>query len=396
MGALLSLPQIVLGTTGQHFHLEVQIFIQNLTQGQNTRLLLVIHQRQQNNTKGTLQRSLLKEIIQHHLGICILLQFDNDTHTVTIGFVTQVRNTLQTLCAYLLRDVLDQLALIDLIRQLANDDAHTILTEFFEFGLCSDHNTATASSISCADTAATHNNAAGGEIGTGHMLHQIRQRCFRIIQHADTRIDHFRQVVRGNIGGHTDRDTGRTIDQQVRKTAGQNPRFFFGFIEVGIPVDGFLIDVPKHFVGKLGKSCLSVTVSSSGVAVYATEVTVAIDQHITHREILRKTNHGIVYGCVAMGMVLTQNITDTGSGLLKRLIRSQTALIHGVEDSAVYGLQAISHIRQSAANDDAHGVFNIGFFHFIDQITLNDGLIREHNVLGLVITIMVCQTASPP
>lgn len=31
------------------------------------------------------------------------------------------------------------------------------------------------------------------------------------------------------------------------------------------------------------------------------------------------------------------------------------------------GLQAIPHVRESPAHDDAHGVLNVGFLHLGDQ-----------------------------
>ena len=43
---LLSLPQIVPGAPGQNLHLEPEVLVQDLPQGQDPRLLLVVHQRQ--------------------------------------------------------------------------------------------------------------------------------------------------------------------------------------------------------------------------------------------------------------------------------------------------------------------------------------------------------------
>ena len=228
------------------------------------------------------------------------------------------------------------------------------------------------------------------------MLHQIRQRCLRIVQHAHAGIDHLGNIVRGNIGSHTNGNTGRAVNQQIGKTAGKHSGLLAAFIEVGIPVDGILIDVPEHFIGQLAHSGLGITVSCGRVAVHVTEVAVAIHHHIAHREILRQADHSIVNRGVAVGVVLTQHITDAGCGLLKRLIGSQTAFVHGVENAAVDRLEAVTHIGQRPANDDAHGVFNIGALHFFNQVTLGDHLVGETNILRFIITVMLCQNASPP
>ena len=92
-----------------------------------------------------------------------------------------------------------------------------------------------------------------------------------------------------------------------------------------------------------------------------------------------------------MGVVLTQNVTDTGGGLFERLVRGQTALVHGVQDAAVNRLQAVPDIRKGTAHDDAHSVLNIGFFHLIHQIGCGDGLIREENIFRFIVSVMLCQ-----
>ena len=193
-----------------------------------------------------------------------------------------------------------------------------------------------------------------------------------------------------NIGRHTDSNAGRAVHQQIGEAAGQNSGFFFALVKVGIPVDGILVDITEHFIGKLGKARLGITVGSSGVAVDITEVTLTVHQHIAHGEILRKTHHGIVNRSVTVGMIATQHRTDGGCRLLVLFIGGQTVFVHGVQNTAVNRLQTVTNVGKRTANDDAHGVFNIGFFHFIHQIAGGDMLIRKHNIFRLVISIMLC------
>ena len=267
MGALTRLTQIVLGAAGQHFHLECQILVDDLAQRQDFRLLLVIHQSQQNDAEAALQRCLFKEMVQHHLRISILLQLDNDAHTDTVGLVTQVGNTLQPLFAHLFGDLAHQFAFIHLIGQLRHDDTGAVCAELLKLRAGADNHLAAAGGIGGADTAAAHNDTAGGEIGAGNMLHQLTHSDLGVFQYRHAGVDHFRQVVGRNIGGHTNGDTVRAVDQQIGEAAGQHTGLFLGFIEVGIPIDSFLVDVPQHFAGDLGKTSLGITVSSGGVAV---------------------------------------------------------------------------------------------------------------------------------
>ena len=170
MGTLLCLAQVILGSAGQNVHLMVQIFVDNLTQGQNLGLLLVIHQRQHDDAKARLQRSLLEEIIQHNLRVGILLQLDNDTHTVAVGLVPEVGNALDTLILDLICHGFQQQGLIHLIGQLIHDDAGAIAGKGLELRTGADDHLAAAGGIGCADTAATHDDTAGGEIRAGNML----------------------------------------------------------------------------------------------------------------------------------------------------------------------------------------------------------------------------------
>ncbi len=385
---LLCLAQVVLRPPGQNFLLVGQILVNDLPQGQDPGLLLIVHQCQHDNAEAGLQSGLLKEVVQHHLGVGILFQLDDHPHTVAVGLVPQVGNAVQALVLDLLGNVLDELALVDLIGQLRNDDPHPVLAEFLEFRSGPHHHLAAAGGVGGADAAAAHDDAAGGEVRAGDVLHQIRQGGLRVIQHTDAGINDLRQIVGRDVCGHAHGDAGGAVDQQVGEAAGQHPGLFPAFIEVGIPVDSVLVDVPEHFVGKLAESGLGVTVGSGRVAVHGAEVAVAVHQHITHGEVLGQTHHGIVNGGVTMGVVFTQNVTDTGGRLLKGLVGCQAGFIHGVKDPAVNGLQTVTHVRQGTAHNDGHGIFNIGFLHFVHQVGLSNHLVGETDILGLIASVM--------
>ena len=73
MLTLAGLLQIVLSAAGDDLQLEGQIFINNMPQGQDLRLLLIIHQRQHIDGEAGLHLGLGKEAIQDHLRIGIAL-----------------------------------------------------------------------------------------------------------------------------------------------------------------------------------------------------------------------------------------------------------------------------------------------------------------------------------
>ena len=152
------------------------------------------------------------------------------------------------------------------------------------------------------------------------MLHQVAERSIRIVQHTDTGIDDFREVVGRNIRRHTDCDTAGTVDQKVGETGRKHTWLFAGFIKVRIPVDRFLVDIPKHFIRNFGKTRFRVSIGSGRISIDRTKVAVSIHQHIPHGEILCKTHHCIIDGCISVRVVVAQDIANAGRRFFKRLI----------------------------------------------------------------------------
>ena len=64
------------------------------------------------------------------------------------------------------------------------------------------------------------------------------------------------------------------------------------------------------------KAGLRVTHGGGAVAVHRAEVTLAVDQGIAQAKVLRHARHGVVDGCVAVGMILAEHFTDDTGALL--------------------------------------------------------------------------------
>ena len=85
-------------------------------------------------------------------------------------------------------------------------------------------------------------------------------------------------------------------------------------------------------------------------------------------ENLRKAHQRAVDRGIAMRMVFAQHVAHDAGALAVGLVRGDAQLVHGVEDTAVHRLEAVAHIRQGTPDNDAHGIFDIAFFHFADQL----------------------------
>ena len=84
----------------------------------------------------------------------------------------------------------------------------------------------------------------------------------------------------------------------------------------------------------------------------------------------RRLDHGVVYGAVAVGMIMTQHVTYRCGGFAEGLIMSQFILVHRVQNSAVYGLETVADVGKSTTHDDAHGVVDIALFDLPDDIDI--------------------------
>ena len=93
-----------------------------MPQGQNLGLGLVVDQRQHIDGKGGLKLGLGKETVEDHLGVGILLQLDDDAHTVPVGLVPDVGDPFQALVLHLVGHIFDEHPLVDLIGDLGDDD----------------------------------------------------------------------------------------------------------------------------------------------------------------------------------------------------------------------------------------------------------------------------------
>ena len=207
-------------------------------------------------------------------------------------------------------------------------------------------------------------NRAVGKSGPGIELHHFFQRGVGLFDQQDRGFDHFLQVVRRNIRGHADGDSRRSIDQQIRNTRGENDRLFFAFIEVGNEIDGFLFDVREHFLGDFRKPRFRITHRRRRIAIDGAEISLAVDQRVTHVEILRQTHERVVDRRIAVRMEFAEDFADDLGALAVGLGGGEAQLVHAEKNAAMHGLQSVAHVGQCAADDYAHRVIQVRLLHF--------------------------------
>ena len=174
--------------------------------------------------------------------------------------------------------------------------------------------------------------------------------------------------MRRHVGGHTDGDTGRSVDQQLRDAGRHDRGFLERIVEVGHHVDRILVDVHHQVFGDLAQAGLGVTHRGGRVAVHAAEVTLAVHQHIAQRPRLGHTHHRFIHRAVAVRVVFTQHLAhDTGRLFITRR-RGDTQFVHAVKHAAVYRFEPVAHIGKCAGNDHRHRIVDVRGFHLVDYV----------------------------
>ena len=121
--------------------------------------------------------------------------------------VLYVRNALDALILYKVRDALHEPRLVYLVGKLRNDNLKAPVFLLDNLRARADNNFAPAGRVGGTDAAAPHNHGARREIRPLDMLHDVLKLRLRVIYKAAHRVDDLPHVMRGNIRRHTNRDT---------------------------------------------------------------------------------------------------------------------------------------------------------------------------------------------
>ena len=171
------------------------------------------------------------------------------------------------------------------------------------------------------------------------------------------------QVVGRDAGGHADRDAGRAVDQQVGVARRQHHRLLGPAVVVGLEVDGLLLDVADHLERERRHPALGVPHRRRRVVARRAEVALAVDQRRPHHPGLGEPDQGVVDRGVAVGVVLTHDVTDDARALREAAIGPVAAVEHGVEHPSVHRLEPVTYVGQRPADDDGHRVVDVGALH---------------------------------
>jgi hypothetical protein len=371
VGAFAGLAQVVHGTTRDDLTPMTHERVDDFLEVQQPRL--AVDQGNHVDAEDRFHRRLFVEIVEDDLGVFVALEFDDDAHAVLVGLVAQFRDALDQLATHEVGDALEQARLVHLVGQLGDDDGlAAVVIVFLDVCLGAHDDTAATGRIGVIDLTRAVDDAGRRKIRARHEFHEFRNRDRRVVDDRDTGVDDLDEVVRRDIRGHADRDPRRAVHEQVRHPGGQYRGLGLGLVVVRNEIDGFFIDVGEQFAGQPGHAHFGVTHRRWCIAVDRTEVALAVDQQVAHRERLRHAHDRVVHGSVAVRMVFTDHVADDACRLLVRAIPLVAKLAHRVQHSAVDGLEPVTDVGQGAAHDHAHRVIEIGLLHLVFEIDVQE------------------------
>ena len=214
--------------------------------------------------------------------------------------------------------------------------------------------------------------APGGEVRGLQNGQQVR---LRVLHPGDGGLAHLPQVEPAQVGGHAHGDALVGRHQHVGEGGGQQGGLLELAIVVGHKVHGVLVNVPEQFLTDGIQPHLGVSGGGPGhvPGVHLAEVTFGVHQGVEQSPIAPgEAHHGVVNGDVAVGIELHGGAHHVGA--LGAGAREQLHLVHGVQQLAVAGLEAVD-FRDGPGDDHRHGVG-----HVVQLQGLGDGLLQHLGV----------------
>ena len=115
------------------------------------------------------------------------------------------------------------------------------------------------------------------------------------------------------------------------------------------------------------QAALGVAHRSGVVAVDRAEVSLAVHELVAHRKVLRHTNKRVVNRGVAVRVELTHHFADHARALHIGAVMNVIGFVHTVEHAPVHRFEAVTNVRERAADDYAHGVVEVRGAHLLLQ-----------------------------
>ena len=308
-------------TSSHHVEAVIDVDLEQFLQAERERLAIdegdVVH------AERVLHRREPVELVENRLGVEAVLDLDDELQSVlAVGQVADVGDALQLARMHEVLDLRDHLLRADPVGQLGDDDAAFARSNVGDLRRCSDAKHAAAGLVRLTHAVEADDLAAGRQVGTRDVPHQVVEAGARLADQVPGRGDDLDQIVRRHVRRHADGDPGRAVDEQVRERRRQHRRFFFLAVVVRSERDHLFAQTIGHQLGRALEAALGVSVGRGRVvAAERAKVAVPVDKRHAHRERLRHAHQRVVDGRVAVRVQLAHDVADDACALHVRTIR---------------------------------------------------------------------------
>ena len=254
----LGLVEAELGPPPDHVDLVSDVGLQHLDQIE--RPGHAVDQRHHVDPEAGLQRRVLEQVVEHHAGVGVALEADDDLGVDARRIVVDAADALELAAVDQLRDLLLDPLRAALVGQLGHHDVGAGLG-LLDLGLGPHPDGTPTGAVGVHDPGAPEDKGAGREVGALHEMHQVVGRGVGVVDQVNGGVDDLAQVVGRDVGGHADGDALAAVDQQVRKTGRQYRRLVFLVGVVAAHIDGVLVDSLEHVHRQRGQPALGVPLS---------------------------------------------------------------------------------------------------------------------------------------
>ena len=311
MGVRFRLPQAECGAAHNHFDLVIDPVRDETVDGQCARDS--IDDRQHVRAEVLLQRSVLKEVVQHDLRDRIAFEDDDEPLAGAAGcLVADVGDAGEPALLDEICDLDREVVRVDLVRQLRNHQARAAL-ELVDADDGAHRDRTAAGAIGILNPLDAENLSARREVraldASNESLEQFFARCVGVRQGPEgTRCD-LAEIVGRDVRRHTDGDTDGTVDEQI----GEARRKHVGLERLAVvvigEVDGVLVDVPHHLHRERCHLRLGVPSGSCTVVTRRAEVTLAERERVAQVPGLHQAHECVVDRRVAVRVELPHHVT---------------------------------------------------------------------------------------
>ena len=200
------LVEVELRAAGDHLEAVVDEALEHLFEVHYARFAVV--DGEHDGAEGGFHLCVFVDGVEHYARHGGSFEFDYQADAFFAGLVADVGNAVEHLVAHQVNHFLNQQGFVQRIGDLGDDDAGFTVIIFFDFGFAAHFDFAAAGGVEVADRAETMDHAAGREVGAFDVFAKVFDGCFRVVDQVNGSVYHFAEVVRRNVGGHSDRDSG--------------------------------------------------------------------------------------------------------------------------------------------------------------------------------------------